>query len=115
MRLTAFNRRDRCGIPVAPCIGRDVGQFKELALGMAQQSADLIGPCARETSYSSLQPLAIELDLVNPTCAARHLIDRRCQGRRNEAGKKRPCPDRLGLRLLKRHNALRNKRMILNS
>ena len=50
-----------------------------------------------------LDPVAVELDFVNPALSGRHLLDRGRQGRLDEAGKRRLDADGRRFSTLKRH------------
>jgi hypothetical protein len=52
-----------------------------------------------------LDAVAVELDFVNPSLAGRHLLDRGCQGRFDEAGEGRLGADRRRFSTLKRQLA----------
>jgi hypothetical protein len=57
----------------------------------------------RLVGQMDLDPVAVELDLVNPAVSGRHLSDRGREGRLDEATLWRLDPDGLGLLTLKRH------------
>jgi hypothetical protein len=61
-----------------------------------------------------LHPVAVELDFVNPSPAGRHLLDRGCQGRFDEAGHWRLQADGRRFFTPKRHSRTpRNRRFKL--
>ena len=61
-----------------------------------------------------LDTVAVELDFVNPAVSGRHLLDRGCQGRFDEAGQGRLEADRRRFFTLKRHSRTpRNSRFKL--
>ena len=57
----------------------------------------------RLVGQMDLDPVAVELDFVNPALAGRHLLDRGRQGRFDEAGEGRLDADRRRFSTLKRH------------
>lgn len=101
------------------------GGFSDLAVddggarldvpGVVRDLLEALGPVVSDllVGQVDLNAVAVELDFVNPSLSGRHLFDRGCQDRFDEAGEGRLYADRRRFSTLKRHARIpRNNRFI---
>ena len=92
--ISPFHGRRRLDVPGI------VGDFLETVRPVVSAAGKYLDGLVGQVN---LDPVAVELDLMDPALSGQHLCDRGSQRQLDESGQRRLDADRLGLPTLKRH------------